>query len=265
MTEPTLGLMALVVGLGVGVGVVGGILGIGGGIVLAPALLYLPPLVGVGNLDMKATAGLTITHSLATCLSGTLRHRTFGMVHTRLVLWMGGSIFVGASLGALASHWVANATLLVVFAGLAAAAAVLMAFPKDDADTVTDANTCAFDTRLAVLIGAGMGCLGGMVGQSGSFLLVPLMLQVLKLPTRVVVGSNLAIAFLASFAGFAGKAATHQIPFLLAACLVLGAVPGAQLGGLLSHKVKAAWLRRGLAVVVAVAALRILADVCTAG
>jgi hypothetical protein len=77
----------------------------------------------------------------------------------------------------------------------------------------------------------------------------------------VVIGSNLALVFLASLAGFVGKAATGQVPPLPAALLVLAAVPGAQIGSVLSHRTSPRWLRTTLAVVIALTAARMIADV----
>ena len=65
---------ALIVLLGFMISILSGFLGIGGGIVMAPALLYLPPFLGLGVLDMRQVAGLTITQGLFACLSGAARH-----------------------------------------------------------------------------------------------------------------------------------------------------------------------------------------------
>jgi uncharacterized membrane protein YfcA len=252
---------ALVLLLGFAISLLSGFLGIGGGIVMAPALLYLPPLLGVGALDMRQVTGLTITQALFACLSGATRHDTYHHVNRRLVSWMGASIALGALAGSVLSAWIANETLMLVFAGLAGIAAVLMCFPKENREGIEDANACAFSVPLAVLIALVVGLLGGMVGQGGSFILIPLMLYALKLPTRVVIGSNLGIVFLSSLAAFVGKLATGQIAFLPAACLVAGALPGAQVGSVLSQRISPGWLRTALAVVVGLAALRIAADV----
>ena len=40
---------------------VAGLLGVGGAIVMIPLLLYAPPLLEVGTLDVKAVAGVTMT------------------------------------------------------------------------------------------------------------------------------------------------------------------------------------------------------------
>jgi uncharacterized membrane protein YfcA len=263
MIEP--GLAVLLLFTGFAVSCLSGLLGIGGGIVMAPALLYLPPACGFHALDMRQVAGLTITQGLFACLSGAWRHDRYRSVSRRLVISMGSAIAVAALTGSVVSRWVANEVLMVVFAGLAAVAALIMWLPKTEEDGTEDPNTCQFHIPLAVSIALAIGFLGGLVGQGGSFILIPLMLHVLRLPTRVVIGSNLALVFLASLAGFAGKAATGQVPLLPAVLLVVAAVPGAQIGSVLSHRTSPRWLRTTLAVVIALAAAGMITDVMNGG
>ncbi|MGB3399620.1 MAG: sulfite exporter TauE/SafE family protein [Candidatus Deferrimicrobiaceae bacterium] len=263
MIEP--GLAVLILFTGFAVSCLSGFLGIGGGIVLAPALLYLPPAFGFIPLDMRQVAGLTITQGLFACLSGAWRHDRYRCVNRRLVVSMGIAITATALTGSVVSRWVANEVLMVIFAGLAVIAAMMMWLPKSEEHEVEDPNACRFNIPLAITIAAVIGFLGGLVGQGGSFILIPLMLHVLRLPTRVVIGSNLALVFLASLAGFIGKATTGQVPMLPAVLLVLAAVPGAQIGGILSHRTSPRWLRTTLAVVIALAAAGMIADVMGGG
>jgi uncharacterized membrane protein YfcA len=220
-------LAALTLVLGFAVSILSGLLGIGGGIVMAPAML---------------------------------RHRQGRQVDGRLVFWMGGTMVVSALAGSVASRWIADTTVMAVFAGMAAVAALLMMIPRSDEGEGVLARDCSFDVPAAVAIALAVGFLGGMVGQGGSFLLIPLMLHVQRLPTRVAIGSNVGIVLVASMAGFAGKLGTGQVPLLPAATLVIGAVAGAYLGSVLSLRTHPAWLRRGLAVVVALMAVGIGGD-----
>jgi uncharacterized membrane protein YfcA len=259
------GLAVLILVVGFAISCLSGFLGIGGGIVMAPALLYLPPALGLSALDMRQVAGLTITQGLFACLSGAWRHDRYRSVSRRLVIYMGSAITVAALTGSVASRWVANEVLIVVFAGLAVIAALMMWLPKAEEFKVEDPDAYRFNIFLAISIAAVIGILGGLVGQGGSFILIPLMLHVLRLPTRVVIGSNLALVFLASLAGFVGKAVTGQVPLIPAALLVLAAVPGAQIGSVLSHRTSPRWLRTTLAVVIALAAAGMITDVMSGG
>lgn len=256
-----MGLAVLVFLLGFAVSLLSGLLGIGGGIVLAPALLYLPSLLGLGHLDMKTVSGLTVTQGLFACLSGTLRHDRHKAVNHRLVAWMGMTFFASALSGALISRWVASDILVLVFAGMALVAAVLMWVPVDDQAPDHTSYSGEFDVNFAVGIALVVGFLGGLAGQGGSFLLIPLLLHGLKLPTRIAIGSNVALVAISSLAGFAGKLATGQVPFLTAAAVVAGAVPAAQIGSVISFRTPPRWLRYFLAALVFLVAVKMTLDV----
>jgi len=247
-------LMAL---LGLVAGFLSGLLGIGGGIIMAPLLLYVPPLFGCEPLAMQVVAGLTIVQGLAACLSGGLAHRRFHCVSGGLTLWMGGTIFVAALIGGAGAKHMANHVLLAIFAFLALVAAVLICLPTRTDSEAPDIALFRFSRSRAVSVAGAVGLLGGLVGQGGSFILIPLMTSFMQVPTRIAIGSNLGIVFLASLAGFIGKAATGQIAWALALPIVLTVLPAAQLGGLLSRRVPIAGLRVLLALCIAIAAVRI--------
>ncbi len=251
--------------LGLVVSFFSGFLGIGGGIIMAPALLYLIPATGAATLDLKIVTGLTVTQGLFATLSGAIKHGSYNFVSRSLVLYMGVTILVFSLGGALLSRWVSNNLLGGVFAMLALVAAVLMFVPQPQRDVEVLPHEVSFSRQKAVTIAAIIGFLGGLVGQGGSFILIPLMLFVLKVPTRIALGSNLAIVFISALAGFVGKIATGQAPIILATALVLGALPGAQIGGLVSKRTRPVTLRAILACVIALAAARIWYDIFTRG
>jgi uncharacterized membrane protein YfcA len=256
-----MGIYVLIGGLGLVTGFLSGLLGIGGGIVMAPLLLYMPPLFGLEPLPMRIVAGLTITQGLVACISGALSHRQFRTVSDRLSLYMGISIFIAAMAGAAGSSYVSNEILLFLFAGLAFSAAFLMLVPvKGDCEN-PDVECLTFHRWRAVTAASGVGILGGMVGQGGSFILIPLMTSFVQIPTRIAIGSNLAIVLLSSTAGFIGKATTGQIEWLMAVPIALTVVPAARVGSVVSRRVPVLGLRRALAILIAFAAIRIWVSV----
>src|SRR2546428_13682009 len=66
-----------------------GLLGIGGGIVLTPLLLYAPQLLGAGALPVKIVTGLTVVQAISGSVLGAQRHRAYGNVSNRLRLTLG--------------------------------------------------------------------------------------------------------------------------------------------------------------------------------
>jgi uncharacterized membrane protein YfcA len=105
-----------------------------------------------------------------------------------------------------------------------------------------------------------VGAAAGLVGAGGAFLLVPLLMVVVGLPIRITIGSSLAITALAATAGVAGKVATGQVPLAPSLAVVLGAVPGAQLGAALSRRLSPAGLKRVLFIVIMGSAARVWWD-----
>jgi uncharacterized membrane protein YfcA len=249
--------------LGMGGALVSGLLGVGGAIVMIPLLLYVPPLIGAGVLDMREVAGITMVQVFAAAVSGVVAHRRHRAVNERLA-WIGGiSMGAGTLAGALASSIVPSSGLLVVFALMATAAAGMLFLPLETVGQPIFGEKVEFSTSRAIAVAAGVGLGAGLVGAGGAFLLVPMLLYVVGIPIRVTIGSSLAITALAAISGVAGKLATGQVPLAPALAVIVGALPGAQIGSYLSARVSGRVLRAALAVVVIVSALRVWWDVLT--
>jgi len=228
---------------------------------MAPLLLYVPPLFGLEPLPMKVVAGLTIVQGLLGCISGALSHRRFRFVSGRLSSYMGISIFIAAMGGGIGSRYVPNEILLFLFAGLALCASFLMLIPKKQDSENPDIECLTFSRWRAMISASGVGLLGGLVGQGGSFILIPLMTSFVQIPTRIAIGSNLAIVLLSSAAGFIGKGVTGQIEWLMTIPIALTVLPAAHLGSLVSRKVPVLRLRQALAVLIAVTAIKMWGSV----
>lgn len=258
---PEFGLTLLLLG---GVGAfVAGLLGVGGAVVMIPLLLYVPPLLRVGHLDMKSIAGMTMVQVFVAAMSGMLAHRRSRAVRRELV-WVGGlSMSLGSLGGALASAYVSNHTLLVVFALMTTAAIGLVLASMESFGLLRFAETERWSRRRVALVSLAVGAIAGLVGAGGAFLLVPLLTVVVGVPLRVTIGSSLGITALAATAGLAGKAVTWQVPWLLAVTVSAGAVPGAQLGAYVSRRLPTGVLKAALLLVVTVTAIGAWWDVFT--
>jgi uncharacterized membrane protein YfcA len=240
---------------------VSGLVGVGGAIVMIPLLLYAPPLLGVGRLDVKAVAAVTMVQVFVAAVSGVVAHRRQRAVSQRLA-WVGGvTMALGALAGAVASRHAPDRLLLTVFALMSTAALGLMFLPEPAPDVMAPAEDRPYSIPRIVLVTATVGLAAGLVGAGGAFLLVPLLLVVVGVPIRVTIGSSLAITAFAATAGVAGKLATHQVPLWPALLVAAGAVPGAQLGARASRRLSGVALKRILVVVIALSGARVWWDV----
>lgn len=243
------------------VGFFSGLLGIGGGILMFPLLLYGPPALGFPGIGVKDITGLTMAQGFFAALSAMFFYHKHSLVHKPLVLTLGLSLFMSSLSGSFVSKVLPDKLLLSIFGGLALIASVMMLIPRSYAkDDLTEDNV-AFHKPTAVFIGVTIGFLIGLVGQGGAFIIIPILLYVLKIPLRVALGSTLAIGLFSSSAGLIGKVATGQVPFLSASVLLLGAMPAAQLGSLAGKRTRTEYLRWLLAFIIIATAVKIWADI----
>lgn len=243
-------------GLGLGGGFLSGLLGLGGAIFMIPLLLYVPPLLGVGQFDMKQVAAISMVQVLAASLSGVIVHNKNRFVSKSLLIYMGVCNAIGNLAGSLYSQNTKSSFLLGMFATLAVIAAVAMFVPKREQGENVSPEELEYNKPLAAAVSLAIGVFGGMVGAPGAFVYIPVMIYLLNIPTRIVIGSTLGIVFFGAIAGTIGKMATGQIVWPAALALVAGTVPGAQFGGGMSKKVNAKYLRIAIAVIIAITGLK---------
>lgn len=249
--------------LGFSAGSVAGLLGVGGGVVLFPLLLYMPSWLGLGSLDAKSVAAVAASQVFFSSVVGGGMHWRNRRVHPRLVAVSAAAAMVTSFFGGIASKFVSDAFLLVLFGFVTVLAAGMMFLPicnKEGEDVPLEKVLVPVLPLTA--LSAAEGLVVGFLG-AGNFLFVPLLICFLRIPTRVAIGSNLAIAVLTTFSGFLGKLVTGQIPFVLSALVVAGATAGVLIGERAHGRVSPLHLRHAYTAIIALVAastwLRILA------
>jgi hypothetical protein len=106
-------------------------------------------------------------------------------------------------------------------------------------------------------IGVVVGLLTAIMGVGGGFLLVPAMIYLLRIPTRIVIGtSTVQIVCVSAFTTVLQATMNHTVDVLLSVPLMAGSVVGAQFGVGFSERFKAEQLRALLALIVLAVAVR---------
>src|SRR5205085_8578513 len=119
---------------------VSGLLGVGGAIVMIPLLLYVPPLLGIGSFDVKEVAAITMVQVFIAAVSGVIAHGRRRAVNTRLAATGGAAMAASSLAGAIASQWIHETWLLMVFALMVTLACLLMFVPTPPADITAPAE-----------------------------------------------------------------------------------------------------------------------------
>ena len=117
---------------------------------------------------------------------------------------MGISVLIGSLIGGLGSTNISENGINIVYGILALLAAIMMIVPKKRIDD-TPLDQVKFNKWLAAILSFVVGIGAGIVGAGGAFLLVPIMLVVLKIPTRMTIASSLAITLISSIGSIAGE------------------------------------------------------------
>lgn len=264
----------LLLGLGGMVGILSGMFGVGGGFLMTPLLFFIgiPPAVAV------ATEANQI---VASSFSGVLAHFRRKTVDFKMgtVLLIGG--LVGAALGVVVFNYlksVGQVDLLVrlcyvVFLGLVGGLMFiesLNALRRSKSETPRArvsqrrklVDILPFKMRFEtsgleisvippLVVGVSVGILAAIMGVGGGFIMVPAMIYLLGMPTKVVVGTSLfQIIFVTAFTTMLHATTNYTVDIVLAVLLLVGGVVGAQIGTQIGLRMKAEQLRILLAAMV---------------
>jgi uncharacterized membrane protein YfcA len=273
----------VLLGLGGLVGVLSGMFGVGGGFLMTPLLFFIgiPPAVAV------ATEANQI---VASSFSGVLAH----VKRRNVDFKMGGVLLIGGLVGAGVGVFIFNylkglgqVDLLVklcyvVFLGIVGSLMFtesLQALRKSkqvSASKLRKKRTWVHALPLKirfrvsglyisaippVLIGILVGILAAIMGVGGGFVMVPAMIYLLGMPTKVVVGTSLfQIIFVTAFTTMLHATTNYTVDIVLAVLLLVGGVIGAQFGTVFGAKLKAEQLRILLAVMVLMVCAKLAFD-----
>lgn len=224
--------MTIMLLIGVFGGFISGLVGIGGAIIIYPAILLLPPLFGAPAYSAYIASGLTSSQVFFSTLSGSIKSRKKPEFSPQLVIYMGGGMIIGSILGALLAN-LFNATFINVIYIIIAVLALKLMFIK----VKPSSKNAQFNVPLLISIGAIIGIISGIVGAGGAFIIIPILLVLFKLPMNTVVANSIVIAFMSSIGAFVIKFMQGYIPMTDALFLILGSILFAPLGLKVGHKV----------------------------
>jgi uncharacterized membrane protein YfcA len=272
----------VIVGLGGLVGLLTGMVGVGGGFLITPILIFygIPPAVAVASANTQITG---------TSISGVLAHRSRRGVDVR----MGMVLIAGGMLGSLAGGFVfrwlqqggqIDTVISILYVVLLGSIGTLMAREAAQALDILKApeGRRALPRRHHPLIASlplrwrfyrsglyisplaplGLGFISGilavLLGVGGGFVMVPAMIYLLGMSAQVVVGTSLfQILFVTAVTTLVHATTTRSVDTVLAVLLLLGSVVGAQVGARLAQKLKPELLRMILAILILGVAFRL--------
>ena len=276
-----------ILGVGAFLGLIMGLVGVGGGFLLTPIMMFLgiPPPVAVASVANQL---------VAPSVSGVLSHWKRSNVDFKMgtVLLLGG--IVGSSIGVLLFNFLGKIGQLdlvikssyVIFLTLIGSLMFLESLRlilrtrkgKISRGKLHQHNWLhglPFKMRfrksklyisilLPILIGIIVGILAALMGIGGGFIIVPAMIYLLGMPTSLVVGTSLfQIIFVAANTTILQASQNQTVDIVLATILLLGSVIGVQIGSRYTNILKGEYLRLILSSIIILVSLKLLIDLIT--
>ncbi|MGA8942834.1 MAG: sulfite exporter TauE/SafE family protein [Thermoactinomyces sp.] len=239
---------------------VSGMVGIGGSVIKYPLLLYIPPLLGFAAFTTHEVSGISAVQVFFATISGVFAYRKGGYLNKPLIIYMGISILIGSFVGGYGSRLLSEEQINLAYAVLATIAALMMFAPKKGLDDIPPGKV-TFNPFIASGSAFMVGLASGIVGAAGAFILVPIMLVVLKIPTRMTIATSLAITFISSIGSTAGKIMTGQVLFIPAVIMIAASVIAAPIGAGFGKKVNPKMLQVILALLIIATSTKIWLDI----
>ncbi|MEM1099645.1 MAG: sulfite exporter TauE/SafE family protein [Planctomycetota bacterium] len=261
-------------------GTLGGMLGVGGSVIMIPALTL------VFGRDQHLYQASAMAVNVCVALPAALRHRKAGAVQTHVLKWLLPSAVVFVLVGVALSNapWFAGdaggvwlgriLAVFLIYVVWVNVGRLRREFTKapttSTASTDDEAASSASATSPPRCLGVGgvMGTIAGLLGIGGGAIAVPLQQAVLKLPLRNAIANSTAVIAVSAGIGATVKLATlapHGTVarplsatdgLLLAACLAPTAFLGGRLGAALTHTLPIRWVRLAFVGLMLVAAGR---------
>jgi uncharacterized membrane protein YfcA len=260
--------------LGFAVGTLGTMIGAGGGFLLVPALLLLFP-----HERPETIAAISLAVVFFNAASGSLAYAYQRRIDYRSGLIFAAASMPGALLGAYTTNYISRRSfdsifgLLMLLLGSFVIAGTrrslqttFVAPPKtrDRTSSVTDRQgehyTWSYSMAQGVGLSLGVGYLSSLLGIGGGIIHVPALVRLLRFPVRVATATSHFILALVALVGTLTHLAmgTFAQGSRRTAFLSVGVVLGAQLGAILSHKIKGVWILQGLGIALCFVGIRLL-------
>jgi uncharacterized protein len=251
LLEPITSLVLIAVGLAAGT--LGSMVGVGGGIIMAPALTFL-------NVPPTQAASTSLIAVTSTSISSTIEYSRQKRIDYRLSFEMALCAIPGSVLGAILSDYLSEESFKMYF-GILLIFTGLYILYRNSIITPGTVKKRTAALRAAVSVAAfSSGIISSLFGVGGGIIFVPAMLLVLGLTMQRAAATSQLTLLITSISGVFTHSYLGHPDYLQALALSAGAFAGALIGARISRLAKEIVLERLLGVVLLAVAITLIID-----
>ncbi|MBA8759502.1 TSUP family transporter [Staphylococcus schleiferi subsp. coagulans] len=234
--------------------IIGSLVGIGGGIIIVPTLIYFGVTMNVlDGITPQTAIGTSSIILIATGLSSTIGYLKQKQVDIKNGFLFLIGIIPGALIGAYLSQYLTIHSFNIYFGIFLIVVAIMLmirhrippikAFQQERyMKSFTDAHGEHYRygvvPSIAIIASFVIGLTAGLFGIGGGALMTPLMLLVFRFPPHVAVGTSMMMIFFSSLTGSIGHIVLGHVLWGYSIILIISSWIGAQIGVKLNKTVK---------------------------
>ncbi len=234
-------------------GTVSGLMGIGGGTVIIPLLLYL------SGIDIKVATAMSMVHIVFASISGTIFNYYQKTIIFKYSLYFGLSSMLFSFLGGYLTKYIPDLTIKIMYISALTVSFIILLLRSRITGHKTEPSKK--DLYKIIPIGAVAGFMAGILGIGGGFLFVPALLFFMGLPMNIATGTSLGAIIFTSIPGLAGKILSVDFNILFGVIVGIGGIGGARLGTNLKRKISPAATRIIFILFFVVVFIRVIIDI----
>lgn len=257
-------------------GVVGALVGLGGGVILVPATLFIGVSLGmIPDITPQTVVGLSVIMMIFTGLASTLSYVKSGTVDFRT----GFIFFAGSIPGTMFGAWINKGLDLPSFNLYFGILLIILSIillvrdylkpvrwfvehgsKREYIDNEGNKHVYGYPIWFAFLLTFFVGMCSGLFGIGGGSMIVPAMLILFLFPPHVAIATSMFLVFLTSIVNSASHIYLGNVPWLYTLPVIPGAYIGAKLGAALNKKLNSKTLVVALRIVLLLLGIRSILD-----
>jgi uncharacterized membrane protein YfcA len=247
-------------GIGVLGGIIAGFLGIGGGMLVLPILLY------IANVEVKIATAISALQTFFASSFSTLFNYLQKTINIRFGLIFGLTSAVSYFLGSYFTKFIPSAAIKIVYICVSVLSIGLF-YLKGKRGSHIEKSSIAVNlipdkrSYLKIIpISLVSGFVFGLLGIGGGALYVPLLVFIFGFPLKIAIGTSLMIIFFSSIFGVVGKMMVIRFDFFLGLAVAIGSIAGSRIGTYLNIKIKPKIIKITFIILLVITIIRVALD-----